>query len=247
MTMTNLILISMLILSPLSSGPRSLQKDPIARADQLFAARDNADDLKQALVLMEQLSAREPSNYEAWWRLARGRYYIGDREKDQTKKMRLFQSGVEAAKKAIASDDKRVEGHFWFAANEGEYADLKGALQSLGLVKTIRKEFEAARAINPAYENGAIYSALGQIDLNLPRLFGGNERRGIEMLEEGLKVGPDNAELKVTLAEVYQKKGRREEARKLLDGVAAVTDPARSPAEMEELRTKARALLEKVK
>lgn len=245
--MTNLILISMLILAPVFSEPRSPQKDPIARADDLFAARDNADNIKQAVLLMEQLTAREPSNYEAWWRLARVRYYAGDREKDQTKKIKLFQSGVEAAKKAVASDDKRVEGHFWFAANEGEYADLKGALQSLGLVKTIRKEFEAALAINPAYENGAIYSALGQIDLNLPRLFGGNERRGIERLEVGFKVGPNNAELKVTLAEVYQKKGRRDEARKLVESVLSVNDPARSPMEMEELRTKARALLEKVK
>lgn len=245
--MTTLILISTLILAPVFSEPRSPRNDPIARADDLFAARDNADNLKQAVLQMEQLAAREPSNYEAWWRLARVRYYAGDREKDQTKKIKLFQSGVEAAKKAVASDDKRVEGHFWFAANEGEYANLKGALQSLGLVKTIRKEFEAALAINPAYENGAIYSALGQIDLNLPRLFGGNERRGIARLEEGSKVGPNNAELKVTLAEVYQKKGRRDEARKLVESVLSVNDPARSPMEMAELRTKARALLEKVK
>lgn len=245
--MTILILISTLILSAAFAEPRLPQSDPIARADDLYTARDNADSLKQAVVLMEQLTAREPSKYEAWWRLARVRYYTGDREKDQAKKTKLFQAGVEAAKKAIALDAKRVEGHFWFAANEGEYADLKGALQSLGLVKTIRKEFEAALAINPAYENGAIYSALGQIDLNLPRLFGGNERRGLERLEEGLKVGPNNAELKVTLAEVYQKKGRRDEARKLVESVLSVNDPARSAIEMEELRTKARALLEKVK
>ena len=245
--MTNVILMSMLILAPGFSEPRSSQKDPIARADELFSARDNSDNLKEALQLLAQLTAREPTNYEAWWRLARVRYYAGDREKDQTKKARLFQSGVEAAKKAIALDDKRVEGHFWFAANEGEYADLKGALQSLGLVKTIRKEFEAALAINPAYENGAIYSALGQIDLNLPRLLGGNERRGIERLEEGLRVGPNNAELKETLAEVYLKKGRKDEARKLLESVLSVDDPARSTIEMQELRTKARALLEKLK
>lgn len=245
--MPGLLLISTLILAPVFSEPRPVQKDSIARADDLFAARDNADNIKQAVLLMEQLSAREPANYEAWWRLARARYYAGDREKDQTKKARLFHSGVEAARKAVALDAKRVEGHFWFGANEGEYADLKGALQSLGLVKTIRKEFETALAINPAYENGAIYSALGQIDLNLPRLFGGNERRGIERLEAGLKVGPDNAELKVTLAEVYQKKGRRDEARKLFESVLTVNDPARTPMEMEELRAKARNLLEKVK
>ena len=243
--MTSLILISMLILAP---GVRaSAQTNSIARADGLFVARDNGDNLRQAAVSMEQLTVREPSNYDGWWRLARLRYYLGDREKDSSKKTKLFQAGVEAAKKAVALDDKRVEGHFWFAANEGEYADLKGALQSLNLVKTIRKEFEAALAINPAYEDGAIYSALGQIDLNLPRLFGGNERRGIERLEEGLKTAANNAELKVTLAGVYQKKGRADEARKLLESVLASNDPARSAVELEELRTKARALLEKLK
>lgn len=245
MTMRNLILVLMLFLSPVLAY--SAQKDPASRADELFAARDYADNLKQGVSLMEQLTAREPSNYEAWWRLARLRYYLGDREKDQTKKTRLFQAGVDAGKKAVALDGTRVEGHFWFAANEGEYADLKGALQSLGLVKTIRKEFEAALAINPAYENGAIYSALGQIDWNLPRLLGGNERRGIERLEEGLKVGPNNAELKVTLAEIYLKKGRRDEAKRLVESVLSVNDQARSPIEMEELRAKARTLLDKLK
>lgn len=243
--MTILILLSMLILAPGLRHPA--QADPIARADELFAARDKGDNLKQAAVAMEQFTVRDQSNYEAWWRLARLRYYLGDREKDSSRKARVFQAGVDAAKKAVALDDKRVEGHFWFAANEGEYADLKGALQSLNLVKTIRKEFEAALAINSGYENGAIYSALGQIDLNLPRLLGGNERRGIERLEEGLKLGANNAELKVTLAGVYQKKGRTEEARKLLESVLDSNDPARSPTELEELRTKARALLDKLK
>jgi len=244
--MTTLIAISMLVFAPSLEEPRLPQRDSIGKADELFAARDNPDTIKQSVVLMEQLVAREPSNYEALWRLARARYYAADREKDQAKKTRLFQAGIEAAKKAVAADAKRVEGHFWLGANQGEYADLKGALQSLGLVKNIRKEFEAALAIDPSYENGAIYSALGQIDLNLPRLFGGNELRGIEKLETGLKAGPDNAELKVTLGEVYQKKGRRDEARKLFESVLSANDPARTPIEMDELRTKARGLLEKL-
>ncbi|MFY9555491.1 MAG: TRAP transporter TatT component family protein [Blastocatellia bacterium] len=243
--MTKLILISMLIVS--ASVALQAQVNPIAQSDALFTSRDEGENLKQAASLIEPVAAREPTNYEVWWRLARIRYYLGDREKDQARKTRLFLAGVDAARKAVALDEKRVEGHFWFGANQGEYADLKGALQSLGLVKTIRREFLAALAINPAYENGAIYSALGQIDLNLPRLLGGNERRGIERLEEGLKVGPDNAELKVTLAEVYQKKGRKDEARKLLQRVLDANDPARSASELGELKAKARALLEKVK
>jgi len=236
--MTNLVLIALLL---------TVQASPTSQADELFATRDKIESLKQGVTLMEQLTVKGPSNYEAWWRLSRLRYYLGDREPDTAKKTKMFQAGADAGKKAVALDDKRVEGHFWYAANEGEYADLKGALQSLGLVKTIRKEFEAALAIEPSFENGAIYSALGQIDWNLPRLLGGNERRGIERLEEGLKIGPANAELKVTLAEIYQKKGRRDEARKLLDSVLAEADPQRTPKEMEELRVKARTLLDKLK
>ena|SRR5215813_10657458 len=245
--MTHFIMILILLFVPAFAERTMSQQDSMARADQLYASRDSADNLKQLVLLMEQSTASDPSNYEAWWRLARARYYAADREKDQAKKTKLFLSGVDAAKKAIALDDKRVEGHFWYAATEGEYADLKGALQSLGLVKTIRHEFESALAINPSYENGAIFSALGQIDLNLPRLLGGNEKRGIERLEAGLKVGPNNAELKVTLAEVYIKKGRKDEAKQLVESVIKTNDPERSPIEMDELRTKARALLEKAK
>ena len=237
--MTTLSTIALLLLP--------MQTAPIAQADALFAGRDNLASLRQTSTLLEQLTAKEPSNYEAWWRLSRARYYLGDLEPDSQKKSRLFQTGADAGKRAVALNGQRVEGHFWYAANEGEYADMKGALQSLGLVKTIRKEFEAALAIEPAYENGAIYSALGQIDLNLPRLLGGNERRGIERLEAGLKVGPANAELKVTLAEVYQNKHRNDEARKLLESVISEADPLRTPKELEELRTKARSLLEKLK
>ncbi|HKP84761.1 MAG TPA: TRAP transporter TatT component family protein, partial [Blastocatellia bacterium] len=145
------------------------------------------------------------------------------------------------------SDGNRVEGHFWLAASDGEYADMKGALQSLGLGKIIRKEFEAALAIDPMYENGAAYLALGQIDLSLPRLFGGNEKRGIERLEQGLKAASNNAEIKIALADAYDKKGRKDEARKLLESVLSANDPARTPNELEELRNKARARLDKMK
>jgi tetratricopeptide (TPR) repeat protein len=223
------------------------QETPIAKADKLFAGRDNIESQKQAALLMEDLAKREPTNFEAFWRLARFKYYLADREKDNSKKSKLLGAAMEAGKKAVEIDPGRIEGHFWLGASTGEYADLKGALQSLGLVKTVRREFEAALAINPGYENGDIYSALGQIDLNLPKLFGGNDRRGLERLEQGLKVGANNSDLKVTLAEVYVKKGRNDEARVLLEGALGASDPARSPLEQEDIKAKARRLLEKLK
>lgn len=223
------------------------QETSIAKADKLFAGRDNIENLKQAASLMEDLTKREPSNFDGFWRLARFKFYLADHEKDDSRKGKLLQAAMDAGKKAVELDPGRVEGHFWLAAATGEYADLKGALKSLTLVKTVRREFEAALAINPGYENGDIYSALGQIDLNLPKLLGGNERRGLERLEAGLKMGANNSDLKVTLGEYYIKKGRNADARALLESVLGATDPARSPLEQEDIKAKARRLLEKLK
>ena len=241
--MANLILILMLILSPALHA----QDSPTAKSDKLFASRDNVESLKQAVALMEEATARDKTDYESHWRLAKYRYYLADVETDESKKMKLIQSAIVAAKKGVALDSNRVEGHFWLAATNGELADMKGGISSLGLVKTIRKEFQAALAIDPAYENGASYLALGEIDLNMPRILGGNDQRGIQKLEEGLKAYQSNAELKLALATAYEKKGRKGEARHLLESILATNDPARTPNEMKDLRNKARALMDKTK
>jgi hypothetical protein len=53
--------------------------------------------------------------------------------------------------------------------------------------------------------------------------------------------------LKVTLAEAHPKKGRSDDWSALLEGVLSATDRVRSPIEQEEIRAKARRLLEKLK
>jgi tetratricopeptide (TPR) repeat protein len=243
--MKKLALIFALILMPI--GAASAQESPFAKADGLFTSRDNLDSLKQAVALVEAQRVKEPANFEVVYRVAEYKYYLADREPDKAKRVKLYEAAIEAAKRAVAIDSNRVEGHFWLAANEGEYADLKGALSAIGLVKAVRKEFEAALAIDPAYKNGAIYLALGRLDLELPRLFGGNDGRGLARLEAGNQAAPTNAELKMALAETYEKKGRKDDARKLYDSILGSPDPVRTPAELAELRAKARQHLEKLK
>jgi tetratricopeptide (TPR) repeat protein len=243
--MKKLALVLALLLMPLAT--LAAQETPLAKADTLFVARDNLDSLKQAISMAEALRAKEPANFEVVYRVAEYKYYLADRETDKAKRLKLYEAAIEAAKRAIAIDANRVEGHFWLAANDGEYADLKGAMSALGLVKTVRKEFEAALAIDPAYKNGAIYLALGRLDLEVPRLFGGNDARGLARLEAGYKAAPTNAELKMTLAETYEKKGRKAEARTLYESILSSSDPVRTPNELAELRDKARQHLDKLK
>ena len=234
-------------LTLMALGAAAAQEAPLAKADSLFVARDNLESLRQAISIATTQRAKEPANFEAVYRVAEYTYYLADREPDKTKRLKLYEAAIEAAKKAVALDPNRVEGHFWLAANDGEYADLKGAMSALGLVKVVRKEFEAALAIDPGYKNGAIYLALGRLDLEVPRLFGGNDSRGLSRLEAGYSAAPANAELKMALAEVYAKKGRKDDARKLYESVISSSDPVRTPNELSELRGKARQQLDKLK
>src|SRR5262249_32390626 len=241
------ILLDLVVVSVFFAFTVQAPEPQLKDADGLFAQRDAIESLRQAVALTERVVAAGSGNYEALWRLSKYRYYLADREPDKERRAEGYQSGADLAKKAIAANPNRVEGHFWLAANSGELADLKGALDSLGLLRTIRKGFESALEIDPTYESGAIHLALGEMDLKLPRLLGGNDRRGIERLEAGMKVGPNNAELKVALADVYTKRNRQDDARKLLQSVINDNDPLRSPNEISDLRDKARKKLEEIK
>jgi len=214
--------------------------------DRLFAARDNVENLRQAIALLEKGIVSTPKDYELFWRLAKYNYYLADQIVEKNDRLKHYDTGVDLAKRAIGIDDNRPEGHFWLAANYGEYAELKGPFRSLWLVRIIRQEFERAFAIDRSFENGSLYLALGELYLRLPWLMGGNHQRGIEFLEEGIKAAPSNADLCLTLAEYYLKDGRLSDARKLAGMVLTLSDPLRSPKELEELRSRSRILQEKL-
>jgi tetratricopeptide (TPR) repeat protein len=219
------------------------QDTALQKADRLYAERDKTENLRQAVSLVE----KEVTSYEAMWRLAKFRFYMSNLESQNEQKIKLLQAAIAAAEKAVKLDANRVEGHFWLGVNKGKYADLKGGFAALGLVKTVRRELETALKLDPNYAKGTIQLALGQLALQVPRLLGGNHKRGLELLEAGLKVGQANAELKLALAEQYGKKNRKAEARKLLEEILKEEDPLRTPLEQNDLRNRARQALDKLK
>jgi tetratricopeptide (TPR) repeat protein len=219
------------------------QETNLQKADKLYADRDKVESLKQAILLVE----KDLANYEAMWRLAKFKYYLSDAQTDEKQKIKLLQEGITAAEKAIKLDATRAEGHFWMGANKGAYAELKGAFSAMGLVKSVRREFETALKIDPAYSKGTTHLALGELLIRLPAIMGGSDKKGLQYLEEGLKYGPQNAELKLLLAEQYSKKDKKPEAKKMLEEILKEDDPLRTPNEQADLRNKAQQLLARIK
>jgi tetratricopeptide (TPR) repeat protein len=213
-----------------------------SEADRLFTYGEDTNRDKQALVVIEKALGSDGNNYQWLWRAARAHYYIGD-EAPNAEKLKHFESGISYAQRAIALEPNAVEGHFWLGASYGGYSEVKGMFSALATVKKIRAEMETVIRLNGRYEDGRAYQALGELDRQLPRLMGGNVKRAIERLEEGMKIAPHNLEMKYVLAQAYQDDGRKEDARRQLNELLQAS--ARNRAE-RNAQDKARKLLAKL-
>jgi tetratricopeptide (TPR) repeat protein len=243
----SLIIIFMTLLQLLLfavSWPQRGEDSIYAELDKFYAGRDEVGNLQRAEALLAARIKGHPTEYESLWRAGRIHYCLAEAQKEKNAKLKYYEAGVEVSIRASKLKPERPEGHFWLAANLGSSAELKGIWASLRSLSTIRSEFEKVIEIAPTYDFGNAYLALAEINLRLPGFMGGNDQKGIALLEKGLLLFPDNHNLKLTLASAYSKKSRKPEACKLLQLILESTDPQMTPRELAEARSQARKQLE---
>lgn len=222
----------------------SAPPNPYHEADSLFTFGESTERDKQSLAVIERVLATGTTEYQWLWRAARVYYYVGE-EAANSEKLAYFQKGIAVAERAVAGEPNAVEGHFWLAANYGGFSEQKGALKALQMVKKIRAEMETVLRLNDHYQDGGAYLALGEMDKELPRIVGGNLNRAIMRLEQGLKVAPNNLEIKLAMAEAYFENGRKEDARRQLQEIISrPVNPSRAKSE-RDVQEKARKMLAK--
>lgn len=202
-----------------AASSASVSKDPIGEADALLTRGDDPAKDRQALSILASALPANGNNFDLLWRMARAYYYVGDFAANKEEKLPQYEKGIAIAKRAMLLKPDAVEGHFWLAANYGGQAQLVGALKALSTVKKIRNEMQTVVKIDPTFENGNAFLALGEIDRELPGVAGGNKKRALTTFEDGLKIAPNNLDLKVTLAKAYIEAGRKDEAWRLLEEI----------------------------
>ena len=218
--------------------------DPMAEADDLFSYGEDMARDRQALSIIAHALERRPDEYQLLWRAARVYYHVGD-DAAAGEKRGYFERGIATGQRAVALRPTGVEGHFWLGANYGGLSEIRGIVQAFQMIKQVRTEMETALRLQASYEDGGAYLALGQLDRQLPRLFGGNITRAIAYLEQGLRVVPQNMSMRFALAEAYLDAGRREDGqRQLLEILSMPVLPARARAN-RATQEKARQLLSK--
>src|SRR6266850_4301 len=207
--------------------------EAIAEADQLYTGRSDLTKVRQALVALRQSQANDPTNYELAWRLAKFSYYLGSHTPESTEKEKSFHDG-------------KPEGHFWLGANYGCNAQLS-VLAGLSDFEDIRHEMETVLKLDEGYQSGSAYMALGQLYLEAPRVLGGDSQKGVEYLEKGARLGPNNALLRWHLAAAYVELHRNDDARKQIDYLLAMKPAPGYEPEYEEAVAEVRKLQEKLK
>jgi tetratricopeptide (TPR) repeat protein len=139
--------------------------DEIAKADELWKSRRSEAIVRQAIVMLENLVAKEPQNYDALWRLARFYQHTGDFSESKNK-LTYYEKGLNYAKEAVKANEHDPDGHLWLAVLMGRTAEEKGILNSLAMVTPIYNEIQAVLSVDP--KNARAHNVLAQVYWKAP-------------------------------------------------------------------------------
>ena len=216
----------------------------IAEADKLYGQREDLARVRESIALLRRARAADLSNYEAAWKMARDCYYLASHTPDKNESDTVFRQGVAAGQEAVKLQPNKPDGHFWLGANLGARAENQEVLTAVTSVGDIRREMETVLKLDEGYQSGSAYMALGQLEEEVPETFGGDHKKAAELMEKGLQFGPNNALLRLHLAEVYYDLKRPDDARKQLNTILSMpVDPEYVP-EDKEAKEKAKKMLE---
>ena len=208
----------------------------------LYKGRADLASARQAADLWEARLKANPRDFESAWKVARATYWIGQHEEKEAGRKAL-ERGIAAGKQAAAISPDRPEGHFWMAASMGALAESYGMRQGIKYRGAIKDALERVLQLDPAFQQGSAYSALGRWYHMVPGLFGGSETKSEEYLRKALTYGPDSILTHFYLAETLFERSKDADAiEELKKTVAATRNPDFDP-EDREFQAKAAAEL----
>lgn len=232
--------------APATAQDKPAVAEMVAQADKLYVERADLARTREGILLLGRALAADAGSYDAAWRLARFNYFLGSHTPNEAESERAYEKGIEAARRAVQLQDGKPEGHFWLGANLGGQAQ-KSALSGLAAIDEIRAEMEKVIRLDEGFQGGSAYMALGQVDLEAPRLFGGDSKRAVEVLEKNLRYGENNVLYRLRLAQAYLAVNRKEDARRELEHLLAMTPNPDYLPEYNDAVAEARKLMEKTK
>ena len=123
---------------------------------------------------------------------------------------------------------KSIPAHFWYATNTARLGQAQWGPRGLFYLPRVREEIKIILDLDPGY--APVYALAGNVEYEVPRLFGGDLDRAEIMFRKGLKLDSRFTALRVGLGKTLIKRRRLTEARLELQAVLDEKEP-RYPAD----------------
>jgi tetratricopeptide (TPR) repeat protein len=218
------------------------------KGEELYESHHLAPDrFDQALEWYEKAVALRKDDYELLWELSK-RYQIcgqtlGD---DQRKrKLALWKKGLEYGRRAVEVNPAGKEGHFYYMANMGSIAQVKGTLTSLWRFRGIKREMDKTLELAPDWP--PILLARAQYLMELPGIFGGDRQEAFRLCQRAIELDPDHLPSYVTMARLLAEQKRYDEAMANLNKVLLCEKPRQVANWLKVDRPRAEAALEEIR
>jgi hypothetical protein len=216
------------------------------QAKQAYAKRAQLAQAKLAVELYEKaIDAGAP--FDALWEGARASFYLGEFPMENNSKgarLAVLEKGRAWADNAAKQNPNSAPAVFWHGSLAGTWASVKGILKSLNMADTVRQAGEKSLKLDPNVECGGPYRLLGRYYYKLPGMFGGDTKRAVKLLQDGVKACPTNDLGHLYLAEALHESDRDADARQELDKILNSKADPRFAAERPYVVKRAKTLLE---
>jgi tetratricopeptide (TPR) repeat protein len=201
-----------------------------------------ARDLRTGLAHFEAALALDSTDYAANWRAAFALLDEGQLIPDSVRggeRDSLFARAEVLARRALAADSTRPEGHFAVAATVGLASLTMGKKERIRRAKIIRDEALRTLAIDPSHDGA--YHVLGRWNAEIMRLSGlsrffaknflgagifgqASWEQAITNLQKAVELDPERIYHRLELARIYADRKRYQEALDQLGRISSLPD-----------------------
>lgn len=217
------------------------------QAEELYETHHLAPDrFSQALELYEKAIALRPNDYVLLWELSKRYQIYGQTLGADQKKQKVMQwkKGIEYGRRAVKANPEGKEGHFYYMANIGAIAQVKGTLHSIWKLRKIKREMDRTLEIDPNYPPALL--ARAQFLMEMPGIFGGDDQEALRLCARVIRLDPDHLPTYITVARILAAEGKYDEAIENLNKVLLCKEPRQRANYLKVDRPRAEAVLKDI-
>lgn len=220
----------MVLILSLFSLPSSLLAVPspaaslIEAADAAWAEREQEGRTLAAIALYQQALLADPERKDVWIALTRSMGRAVRRSSTLKERREWAKRARDAGKQATLENPKSSMAHAYYAEALGQYAQAHKGLGSLKLVKEAVRQLNKALQLDPS--NAYAHMLLASIYREAPGVLSvGDKAKALDHAQTAVKLAPQWAITRLTLAKVLRDYGRVDDAAAELRTILTLTPP----------------------